>query len=269
MQKHLKLFLLLIIILIGCNESVTEPEIDPGEKNSVDYTSDLRMFFPTDIGDKFIFSVDTLNVLTNSFENIGTRLVSVDNMGIGEELNFFICNETHTIFDNMINSQSKFTITDNSIDFFADSSGVAELIPDSIEIDIKLIFDNAFKLVQYPYNDKEEFKVFNAAANLGALKFNVFSIVGKYYGSELIYLENNESGLESEKFIYTISVNIPDLANPFAAKIQIYNASIWFVPAIGIVKIEGSNLFVSPITGGKFEIADSNKVVRHVLNSYE
>lgn len=268
MKKHLILFVLLVCVIVACNETVNEPEINQEKKTNVDYTSDLRTFFPTDIGDQFSFNVDTLNTQTKNFESIGTRIVSVDKMGSGEESNFFICGETHSIFNNTDISQSKFSITENSIDFFADSSGVSALIPDSIEIEIKLVFDKVFKLVQFPFLDKKEYNVFNAGANFGTFKFSIFTITGKYSGDEIISLDGFESGIETEKFQYSVSINIPDISNPFASNIQIYNANAWFAPTIGIVKLEGSKMFVNPITGGRFDIADSNKVVRHTLINY-
>ena len=269
MKKYFKLFLMLIIVLVGCNESATEPEVDPGEKETVDYSTDARTFFSTDIGDIFSYNVDTMNTKTKNFESIGTRLVNVDNMGSEEESNIYICNETHNIFNNAYNSQSKFSITENSIDFFVDTSGVYDLIPDSVEIEIKLVFDKVFKLVEFPYLDKNEFQVFNAGANFGTFKFNVISIVGQYAGSDLVYLDGFESGINSEKFQYNLSINIPDISNPFASNVQVYKANVWFAPTIGIVKLEGSKMFVNPITGGRFDIADSNKVVRHTLLNYD
>ena len=265
MKNYLYLLVLLIFVTVGCNETATEPEVYSEGKSNVDYTSDLRTFFQTDIGDVFSYNIDTLDTQTNSFENIGTRLVSVDNMGTGVDANFFVCNESHNILNTVITSQSKFTITENSIEFFADTSGAAELIPDTLEIDIEVIFDQVFNLVEFPYLEKNEYQVFNAGANFGTFKFNVISITGQYVGSEDIILEGFESSLKSEKFQYIVILNIPDISNPFVSKVKIYNANVWFVPTLGITKYEGCKMFINPITGGKFDLADSNKVVRHTL----
>jgi hypothetical protein len=268
MKNYFVLLVLTSLLFVSCNESATEPESNPEEKSNIDYTSDIRTFFQTDIGDAFSYTIDTLNSQTNSFDNIGTRTVSVDNMGVGADANFFICNESHNFFSNASTSQSKFTITENSVDFFTDTSGVTALIPDSIEIDIKVIFDKVFKLVEFPYLAKKEYQVFNAGANFGTFKFNVLSITGKYIGSEALTLEGFESSFESEKFEYKISVNIPDISNPFVSNVQLYKAYVWFVPTMGITKLEGCKMFINPITGSKFDIADSNKVVRQTLVNY-
>ena len=260
---------LLILSLVGCEESVIDAEPDPDSETKiiVDYSADIKSFFPSDLGDKFNYNVDTLNTSTENFENIGSRLVSVDNMGTGEDENFFLCSEEYNFAGVLTNSQSKFSITETSLDYFADSSGVAELIPDSIEIDIKVIFDKVFKIVNFPFLDKKQFKVFDAGANFGTFKFNIFSIVGEYVGAESLQLEGFDSPHSTEKFKYTVSVNIPDMSNPFVSNIQLYNAFIWFAPTTGIVKMEGCTMFINPISGKKFDIADSNKVVRHTLIS--
>ncbi len=262
---------LLILLLVGCEESSTEPdaETDPESETFVDYSSDIRNFFPSDLGDKFNYNVDTLNRSTESFENIGTRFVSVDNMGTGEDESFFLCSEKYNVNGIFTNSQSKFSITETSIDYFADSSGVAELIPDSIEIEIKLIFDKVFKLINFPFLDKKQFKVFDAGANFGTFKFIIFSIVGEYVGAESLQLEGFDSPHSTEKFKYIVSINIPDISNPFVSNIQLYEAFVWFAPTTGIVKMEGCKMFINPMSGKKFDIADSNKVVRHTLSSFE
>jgi len=148
-------------------------------------------------------------------------------------------------------------------DFFYDSTGVSDLIPDSVEV--ALLLDETFKVIQFPYLDGNEWTVFKAGVNFGTFKFTIFSITGKYVGKEDLQLSGNSKTISAERFDYKIILNMPDLNNPFVSNDQTYSASIWFSPEVGLAKIEGSGMFINPISGQFFDIADSNKVMRHSL----
>jgi len=248
-------------LLIGCNESdsVTEPE------EEVNYSEEISEFFPVNVGDSFLYNVDTLNHATGNFTNIGSRLTNVYEVNKILDNTIFLCNEDYSILGNNILKNSRFEITANSLDFFADTNGVSALIPDSIEFEIDLILDESFKVVEFPLVKNEPWKVYNGAANFGTFKFDLFEIFGEYIASESLQIDGFENNLETEKFKYSINLNIPDMSNPFVSTLQIYDAYVWFDPGFGVVKIEGCKLFIDPITGNGFDILDSNKVVRHVL----
>jgi len=57
------------------------------------------------------------------------------------------------------------------------------------------------------------------------------------------------------------------MQNISLSKVQKYFVNVWFSPEIGIVKLEGCKALINPVTGGSFNLADSNKVIRHILTS--
>ena len=261
-RRYLIISLFLIGIIIGCNEdTANEPEQD------LIYSTEIKELFPVSSGTSYTFSIDTLNLSTHTFENIGTRIWGIGNKVEDGQYGYFDCSESYNILNNIKEATSRFRLTNNSVDLYSDSSGISGLIPDSIEVEISLDLDQVFKLIIFPYNDDSEWNVFNGVANFGTFKFNVFRISGKYSGSENLQLDGFPEIIRTEKFTYTVVMNIPNITDPFADYTQIYDASIWVSPSLGIVKIEGCDMFINPITGGQFDDADSNKVSRHVLTS--
>jgi len=253
--------LITISSFFGCSESgtVTEPD---SKKN---YTEEVSEFFPVNVGDSFLYSVDTLNQTTNEYKNIGSRLTNVYKVEEVSGQSQFVCSEDFNILGNSIATESKFQLTSNSLEFFADSTGVSALIPDSIEIEIDLLLEESFKILEFPLVKNQVWKVFTGAANFGTFKFKIFEIYGEYIATETLQIEGSNKSFETEKIKYSININIPDMANPFVSKLQKYGAYVWFAPGFGVVKIEGCALFINPISGNGFDILDSNKVIRHSL----
>ncbi len=266
MKKILHLFtiLYLTILLINCSDSVNESE---PVNNIVDQKGELTKLFPLEVGNSYTYSVDTLNNNANIFENIGKRIMNIENKLIEGESDHFICSENYELFNLSERKQSIIIFTKNSIEFFVDSSGVSSFISDSIKFDVTIKLDERAVLVQYPYAENEKWAVFNAYANFAGAKIKIFSIMGEYSGSENLKLTNFGSEIETEKFTYKGELNLPDIKNPFVSYLQTYIAHAWISPEHGIVKLEGFAMFTSPLTGMHFNISDSNKVYRHTLIS--
>lgn len=263
MKKYYLVLIAIVLIISSCNESINESDPENKIEEETNYSTELNSLFPAEVGDSFDYFVDTLNFQSNKFENIGSRKVYVQEKETTS--NIYFCSEQYEILNSIFQSQSKFRINENSIEFFYDSTGVTDLIPDSVDFEIQLIFDESFNLVQYPLEKDKKWSAFKAGANFGTFKFTLFSITGEYLGSEVIQLDGFESTTNTEKFKYVIDLSIPDLNNPFISNNQQYSATVWFSPDIGMVKLEGSGMFVNTITGRSFDIADSNKVIRHSL----
>ncbi len=262
-KLQLVLIFFSILMIIGCDKSVTDPETK--EEVKIDnYKSELEKLFPANIGSSFTYSIDTMNTNTKSYEKIGTRVLTVDNIVLENGFDNFVCKEKYDFLG--ADKQSKFRISENSIDFFYDSSGVSKLIPDSM--DVALFLDEAFKVIQYPFASKTEWDVFKTSVNFGTFKFKIVTITGQYVGEENLQLAGFDNGIMAKKFKYLVTINIPDISNPFVSKIQNYTAYAWLAEQIGLVKIEGCKMFINPISGKGFNIADSNKVIRHTLTSF-
>ena len=262
-EKYLVLLIFLLGVVIGCSEDSSNAP----EQNLTD-VGEVEALFNVTSGSSFTYSIDTLNLSNNRFENIGTRVWQIGSKVEDGDYGYTINTETYTILNILTEANSRFRLTDKSVDFYSDSSGVSGLIPDSIEVEIVLDLDAAIKLIEFPYLDHHEWNAFNGTANFGTFKFNIFRISGKYTGSENLQLDGFSEIITTEKFTYTVVMNIPKINSPFADYTQIYEASIWVSPSLGIVKIEGCDMFINPITSGQFDDADSNKVSRHTLKNY-
>jgi hypothetical protein len=179
-----------------------------------------------------------------------------------------LCSENYNLLGQALLSQSRFRVTEDAIEFYADTTGVASLIPDSVEIDINLTNDKYISIIKYPYSLENEWQVYSVKVNFGTFKFNVLTMTGMYQGKEDIQVVGVNEVLSTEKFKYKISLNIPDMENPFLSNLQEFEAYLWLVPELGIVKIEGCSMLINPISGRGFNLADTSGVSRYTLTNH-
>jgi len=203
-MNKLVLLLLTIILLftmICCTESESSP-VENGE--TVNYQEELEKLFPLNINDSLTYSVDTLNLVTKNYEHAGTRTVTVDGKTLDGTYYNYIFNESYDLASLIFGSESRSRITENTLEFYADTSGTSQLIPDSLDIEITLTNDEFIKLISYPYNDEAEWQVYNVAVNFGTFVFKVFLVTGKYVGSEELVIPGFDNNIQTEKFKYNI-----------------------------------------------------------------
>lgn len=263
MKLKLLLAVLIMGLIVACSEddkSSTGPE-DVEVNNS----AKIAELFPVNVGSTFTYNMDELNPSTGNYETIGSRTMSVNNKETDAETNYFYCSEAHNISSGISTLSSKFVITNNTLEIYQDTAGVSVLIPDSLKAMVQLQLSESFKLINYPYEDGNEWLAYKGEAKFGTINFKVYSILGKYVGTENVMVPKYENGIETEKFKYTISINIPDLNNPFVSNIQEYVVHLWMAKNVGIVKIEGYAVLINTLSGGSFNLSDSNKVFRHSL----
>lgn len=264
LKKNLYLLLIVkfsIILFINCSDKISEPQVD----EKIDYKSELHKLLSLEIGNEFNYNIDSLNKQTNSYEKIGERLMTVMSNTTDNDEDFVECTQDYSFSDSTANKKTRILFTNNSIQYFVDTSGISSFLSDSINFDISVSLDETAKLVEYPYAGGQSWNVFNAFAYFGGAKFNVFSISGKYIGSEQINFSNSSQLVNTEKFQYNGELNVPNIDNPFVSNLHSYIAYAWISPDYGIVKLEGFSLFISPLTGDHFNISDSSKVFRHTL----
>lgn len=260
-NNHNIFILLLIVFLINCSDKINEPM----EEEITDFRESLHQLLSLEIGREYNYNVDTLNRSTQLFNKIGQRLMKVENITTENGDEFIDCSQYYTLGDSIVEKKTKIIFTNNSIQYFVDSSGISSFLSDSIDFDISVSLDETAKLVQYPYIDEESWNVFNAYAHFAGSKFKVFSITGKYEGNEKINIPNLNEDIITEKFKYNGELNLPNINNPLVSNLHSYVAYVWISPDYGIVKLEGFSLFISPLTGDHFNISDSSKVFRHTL----
>lgn len=263
----MKLRLLLTLLLVGFIVSCSEKDSTSADPEMVveDNSAKIAELFPVNVGSSFTYNMEQLDKSTGNYDLVGTRVMSVDNKEVGSDFNYFYCTEAHNSQSGNFTLNSKFRITESALEIYQDTSGVSKLIPDSLKAMVQFQLSENLKLLSYPYDDGKEWVAYKGEAKFGTINFKVYSITGKYVGTENIEVPKYENGIESEKFKYTISINIPDISNPFVSGVQEYVVHIWMVPNVGIVKIEGYAVLINTISGGTFDLSDSNKIFRHTL----
>lgn len=263
MKLRILLGILMIGIFISCSEN-DKSSTDP-EEVDVNYSEQIAELFPVNVGSSFTYNMEELNKSTGNYETVGTRVMNVDTKEVDSESNYFYCSEAYNLPAGNSTFNSKFRITDNALEVYQDTAGVSTLIPDSLKALVQIQLSENLKIINYPYEDGQEWVAYKGEAMFGTIKFNIYSVIGKYVGSENIQTPINENGIDAEKFEYKITINIPDMNNPFVSSIQDYIVNLWMVKNIGIVKIEGYAVLINTISGGTFDLSDSNKVFRHTL----
>lgn len=263
MNLRYLMMLFVLGLFISCSEndkSTTDPE-----EVDVNYSEKIAELFPVNVGSSFTYNIEELNKSTGNYETVGTRVMNVDTKEVDSEVNYFYCSEAYSLITGNLSLNSKFRITDNALEVYQDTSGVSTLIPDSLKALVQLQLSENLKIINYPYEDGEEWVAYKGETLFGTIKFNIYSVIGKYVGSENIETPINENGIEAEKFEYKITINIPDMNNPFLSNLQEYFVNLWMVKSVGIVKIEGCGVLINNIAGKTFNLSDSNKVFRHTL----
>ena len=257
--------ILFIILFTFCNESINEN--DPEQEEIIDYKTEIERYFPSNLTSPLVYSVDTLDENAQIYNNIGTRSFSLNGTQKINSNEYFDCIQTYTLNEIVTELSSKVRYSNNSILFLADTSHVSESIPDSLKGQLQILINEEISLLKFPLKKGELWPVIKADVDYGKFKFNILDISGEYLGEETLVLDNFTESFITEKFRYEGKVNIPKLDNPFLSEIGVYFAELWFVKNIGIVKMEGSSLFLNTITGSYMDFSDSNKVSRQVLTN--
>lgn len=260
------LSLFLGLLFTFCNDSVNEN--DPAQEEIIDFKADLEQYFPTDLTTPLVYSIDTLDYNTQIYDNIGSRSFNLNGTQTINSNEYFDCLQTYTLNEIVTELSSKFRHSKSSILFLADTSHVSESIPDSLKGQLSISIDNEITLIKFPLKKGELWSVLKANVDFGAFKYNILDITGEYLGEETLVLDNFTQSFLASKFIYELKVNIPELDNPFVSDVDVYNAEVWFVKEIGIIKMEGCSLFINPLTGLYMDFSDSNRVSRQTLISY-
>ncbi len=262
-NRNILLGLILILLtLIACedSENVVEPE-----NNSQNYNAELQKYFPSQVGVKLKYSIDSLSKITDAYKNIGYRTLVIQGISFENDEEYTVCNNSF-LLDNLDSTLiNKFKYKDNSLIFITDTNRVSESIPDSLVGLLDIYLESEINLLKFPLIKNEPWHVIKAKIDFQEFSFNILDITAEYVGKEYLKLDGFTEVFEADKVRYTLDINIPNLANPFISKANRYYAEVWYVEGKGIIKLEGCSLFINPISGMHIEFSDSNKVSRHTL----
>ncbi|PID59418.1 MAG: hypothetical protein CR986_05975 [Ignavibacteriae bacterium] len=265
-MKNIKIITLIVLSMVffyACEKSDNGTEPDDKDNNN------LTLLLPYKIGNIYTFNIDTLNLSTQSYENIGTRKTTVLTKIEIDDYSNILC-ENKYFFQNVTQSFNvMFKVSETEISCYADTIAIKQLVPDSLSQNFQLITDGTFNLLNRNYSDNESWVVYKVAAKTLFGKFNILIIDGSYIGEEEIKLNELNKTVTAKKVEYSIKLKIPDINNPLQTHTKNTKAYIWFTQEYGIIKLEGSALLINPIGGYLFTPADSSRTVRHILTASE
>ncbi len=265
-SKILIPILLIITFATSCSESINN-----SDNESMNFNNDnieLSKIFPITVGNVSEYKVDTLNQASGSFQDNDFLTLLIDKKLTEDESEIFFCKQIHRSSGIVSEVETKLRITENSVELFTDTKLLQGILPDSLEGKVQFKFDEKFKLINFPYTNKKEWLAYRDKVLFGSISLNIFSISGVYEGHEELSLVELGYNAIAEKFKFIITMNIPDVNNPFISYVREYKTFVWLIPDIGIAKIEGCRLVVNSLTGRNFNLADSNKNSRHTLYSF-
>ena len=263
MNKVIRLAILSFFsLLISCSESGPN---DPAE--SVDYQTQLSKLFPYSTDKTYEFNIDTLNAGKNEFESIGKRFFTIVGKVNLNDHSYSSGVQKYSYSDAEINLSTKFRLSEKAILLFADTTNSTQGFPEELLNIMTIDFDPEMNLLELPLEINKPWPVVKATVDFQTFKFNTIEVVAEYVGKETLVLDGFTNSFETEKVLYTLIINMPNIENPFISNAKSYYANIWYAEDYGIVKMEGCSLILNPVVGGEINFADSNAVSRHILTT--
>lgn len=263
MNKKVSLSILLLISLfISCSESgPNNPE------ENVDYREQLSKLFPYSTDRTFEFNVDTLNTTKNEFERFGKRSFKIITTENFNDLSYSSGVQKYSYSNGEINLNTRFRLSEKSILLLADTTNSTQGFPEELLSIMTIYFDPEMNLLELPLKINKPWPVVKSTVDFQTFKFNTIEVVAEYVGKETLVLEGFTNPFETEKVVYTLIINMPNIENPFVSNTNKYYARIWYAEDYGIVKMEGCSLILNPVVGVNINFADSNAVSRHLLTT--
>lgn len=255
MKNHYKIFsllLLLIIHLIGCTKTTTEPE-------STTYSD----YYPTSIGSTLKYSVIEKDTLGNIIQS-GTRNILFSGSTIYNGINY-------TTQDDSLDfgSQSSVGIylvrkTDTGVFYAVDTSQISLLIPDSLKQYVTLRTE--MQLLFFPLAAGSSWSLYRITAEVQPnIEIKILDIVARFESIEQIDLN-----IDSVRIVYParkVSYRV-EIYTAIGSPPETYTAYMWYVENIGLVKYEG-NQFIIDAVGGGITIEPSSNILTQELIHYK
>lgn len=252
------IFFAAFLFFIGCSSD--DGGTNPPPSNGTDY-------YPSSEGNYYNYQnvvTDTSGTQTagerSTYYN-GTQVfagttyrVQIDSIFVGGSLN--------------TSTESYFRKTEGGVYFFLDTTGISEIIPDSIlqyvSIDAELGF------LSFPLDDGKNWDVFKMNLQYGGFSLTLVNVTANIQGTETIAINLNTGQVskEAKKILYTFTLQIPDLENPLNVNQATFEATAWLVGDIGVAKWQGNGVILGAF-GGEIDFDDTTKVVSQELISYK
>ncbi|MCZ6702149.1 MAG: hypothetical protein O6940_03810 [Ignavibacteria bacterium] len=252
-----KYILLLIVNLLAFNYCSDEESTNPPDNNSPPVN-----FFPSGDGTNYTYDVEQVDSIGNM--QSGLRYTLYDGVSTIESTQYQ--NQFDSLILETINitGTANFRKTGTGVFYFVDTTGISDIVPDSLFSVISLPSES--RLLLFPLEEGSFWPVYSITISNQNINFSPLVINGVFAEKEKITINliNGDIEAEATRVEYTFSI-ITDLTQPP----QRLTANAWFVDDIGIVKLEGRSILINLITGGGLEISDTTSIVTQSLIDFE
>lgn len=249
-NKILFVAALTVIFFQGCKDAGTQPAETPFTFN-----------YPLDEGLRTGYEVDSIDA-AGAYHFLGVRSSGISGSTVlyGTPYNY----QYDTLYTSgeVTTSISYVRKSSNGVYYFIDTSTVNQLIPDSLR---PFIFtDPEMVFYSYPFEPGRNWSVFKFVAG----NISIISFRGEYSGKESLRLKINNSDtlLNAYRINYQLKITIPD--SSFNLPQNTYSASFWLADGMGLVKLNGSKVFLSLFTGAVFDLSETGGQVEQRMTAF-
>ncbi|MGE5402509.1 MAG: hypothetical protein ACM3S2_19105 [Ignavibacteriales bacterium] len=265
-MKH-KLFCLLVFVLgfsfYSCKKTSTSPETPQAQNTAARY-------YPGNAGSRFVYSYDSTG--GGAVTGLPTRTtVFMGNQNIGGVDYLKQVSVLKLGPDSVVNTMF-FRRTDTGVFFYVDTTGLSKFFPDSIRSQLTLQIDKEIQAFSINLDASYPWPAYKMSIKYGALlSFTIIDLTAYYQGSETLNLNltTGQTAKKAEKIKYEFKLSIPDLSNPLTQKTRTFDAFVWYVQDVGMVKFQGNGTILGALSGNGIDFADTTRNISQNLVSYD
>ncbi len=261
MKKYL-VILVLILGFFGCKTDKDNPVTPVSNLTAKNY-------YFGNVGTYYNYSEYLYNKSTNTFVSFGTRSSHISEKITVDSIEYSVMSNYVITPDSSVSGVVLMRGTDNGIFSKVDTTGLSSKISNTLLPQLTYAIDPEVLLFSYPL-PAITWDAFKFNVNLSTLlTFTAIKLTATYAGTENIYVSALNSNKSAVKIKYDVELALPNPANIFDFFNQKYTAFAWYVENIGVTQYEGNALIINTLASGKIDFADTSKVIRETLTSYE
>jgi len=250
--RSVKYFVFAIIVLAvsGCKETVEQPEPE-----------EFAFEYPVSDGVYAGYDVDSIDA-GGIYYNAGRHESHLAGQTVLYGTPYIYQYDTLFTGDGYSSAISYIRKSGNGVYYFIDTSGIGNLIPDSLRIFV--VTDPEMTFYSFPFEAGRNWSVYKFIIG----NFTVISISAEYKGRESLTLNinNTDVTLNTYKIDYRLSINIPDSTLSFLN--SEFRSTSWLADGYGIVKTRGSKVFISLFSGAVFDISDTAGTLEQRMTAF-
>jgi hypothetical protein len=235
--------------------------------NVTDPPDDQTNYFPNADGNHYKYDVSRTD--SSGSNQLGTRSSTFSGTNVIGGVTYQVKIDSSLFAGIPAVEISYFRKTDAGVYFFLDTTGLSDVIPDSLLQNITI--DGEMIAYSFPFTDGKQWPVFKMQLNLGFINITVVEVTGYYEGIENLPLNlaSGAANLGAAKIRYSLKLQVPDPQNPFSTISQEFTAYSWLAADIGAAKWEGNGTLINVFTGGGIDFDDTTSVISQSLTDFD